>query len=93
MFFKQLVRCPYLLASEEFSIFIRPASRDLERTLTYMPKLSAKKLLDKISPCYSINGAVDAKNLQNQQINLFMIQCKQNKSLLEQFKEEVHQME
>ena len=61
------------MASEEFAIFVRPGTRDLERTLTYMPKLSAKKLLDRISPCYGINGAVEAKDLHDHEINQFMI--------------------
>lgn len=39
MFFKQLVRCPYLLESEELQLFIRP-HMDVERALTYLPKLS-----------------------------------------------------
>jgi sorting nexin-1/2 len=39
MFFKQLVRCPYLLDSDELRIFIRP-NNEVERDLTYIPKLS-----------------------------------------------------
>jgi hypothetical protein len=40
MFIKQLVRCPYLLESEELKLFIRPHI-DLEKALTLLPKLSA----------------------------------------------------
>jgi len=67
MFFKQMVRCPYLYESEELKIFIRP-HMDVERALTFLPKLSNQKFLERITPFYSIMGNIDEKKMQN--INL-----------------------
>ena len=63
MFFKQLVRCPYLYDSEEFNLFVRP-HMDVERALTYLPKLSTTKLLERINPYYSMMGEIDNSALQ-----------------------------
>ena len=64
MFFKQLVRCPYLYESEEFQLFIRPQTLDLERALTYLPKMSVQKVLEKVLPFYSIMGDIDTPSLE-----------------------------
>ena len=95
MFYKQLVRCPYLFESEELQLFVRPVNTDVVRSLTYLPKLSPMKLLDKIMPFYSIMGEINNSMLQplNLQINEFMIQCRRNLKFLEQFKEQVVKME
>jgi len=53
-----LVRCPYLLESEELQLFIRP-HMDVERALTYLPKLGVQKQLEKITPFYSIMGDIE----------------------------------
>lgn len=58
MFFKQLVRCPYLLESDELQLFIRPQAQ-VERALTYLPKMSIQKTLEKLMPYYSIMGEVE----------------------------------
>ena len=63
LFFKQFVRCPYLFESDEFQLFIRPSSDQLN-TLANMPKLRASKFLKKISPFYTITGEVDSKILK-----------------------------
>ena len=62
MFFKQMVRCPYLYESEELKMFLRP-SMDVERALTYLPKLNNQKLLEKVTPFYSIMGDIDARHM------------------------------
>lgn len=62
MFFKQLVRCPYLFDSEELKIFIRPPN-DVERNLTLLPKPNNQRILDRILPFYSIMGDIDAHAL------------------------------
>jgi hypothetical protein len=74
MFFKQLVRCPYLLESEELQLFIRP-HMDVERALTYLPKLSVNKMLERITPYYSIMGDIenDALGPINLSINAFAV--------------------
>lgn len=43
MFFKQLSRCPWLLESDEYNIFVQPESGDptcLQRELTLLPHIS-----------------------------------------------------
>ena len=74
MFFKQLVRCPYLVKSDELNLFIRPQG-DVERSLTYLPKLTTQKILEKLIPFYSIMGEVEQDALQpiNLAINAFCI--------------------
>lgn len=64
MFIKQLVRCPYLLESEEFQIFTRPPNlTEVDKTLTYLPKLNFRKMLEKITPFYSIMGDISLDQL------------------------------
>ena len=57
-----MVRCPYLYESEELKIFIRP-QMDVERALTFLPKLSNQKVLERITPYYSIMGNVNDKKM------------------------------
>ena len=59
MFFKQLVRCPYLYHSEEFKLFTRPAA-DVEKALTFLPKLNNQRYLERIAPFYTVVGDLDA---------------------------------
>jgi len=94
MFFKQLVRCPYLFESEEFKLFVRPPY-DVEKGLTYLPKLSNQRFLEKISRFYSILGDIDQFHLQsmNLEINNFCLQCRQNLQFMNNFKQMVTQME
>ena len=54
MFFKQMVRCPYLLESEEFALFLRPNNVTVTRALTYLPKLTSKKLHDRLEMYYKV---------------------------------------
>jgi len=69
MFFKQLVRCPYLYESEELKLFIRPQT-DVEKALTYLPKLNNQKLLEKISPFYSVMGDIEPALIQPINLNI-----------------------
>ena len=39
MFIRQTARCPYLVESEEFYIFVRPTQVNLQRELTLLPRL------------------------------------------------------
>lgn len=94
MFFKQLVRCPYLFESEELALFIRP-HMNVERALTFLPKLNAVKLLEKVTPYYSIMGEIESNQLSplSMQINSFCGQCKRNLSMLEKFKDQIDKLE
>ena len=62
MFFKQLVRCPYLFESDELKLFLRPVT-DVDKNLTLLPKLSSQRLLDRVINFYSIMGDMDNNTL------------------------------
>ena len=62
MFFKQMVRCPYLLESEELKLFVRP-HQEID-SLALLPKLNSIKLFEKISPFYSLMGDIELPKLQ-----------------------------
>lgn len=40
MFIKQVVRCPYIFLSDEFKVFVRPPLQDVDKGLTYLPKMN-----------------------------------------------------
>ena len=94
MFFKQLVRCPYLYESDELKLFIRP-HMDVERALTFLPKLNNQKYLEKITPFYSMLGDISDSNMLplGIKINEFCAQCKRNVAFMEKFKEQVNKNE
>ena len=48
LFIKQAARCPYLLESEEFSIFIRPNYANMKREISLLPRLSPEDHLTRI---------------------------------------------
>lgn len=59
MFIKQLSRCPYLVDSQEFQIFVKPQSQaNLQRELSLMPQLSPENQLARIQKYYSFMGAI-----------------------------------
>ena len=86
MFFKQLVRCPYLLESDELKLFIRPIT-NVDKNLTLLPKLTNQKLLEKVLPFYSILGELQDEHVRNINlyINNFADQCKRNLNFMEKF--------
>jgi PX domain len=88
LFFKQVVRCPYLYESEEFRLFIRPTV-SLEKSLTLLPKLNFEENLARITRYFSISGSVSETQVQHQtnNINLFVGQVRQMNRMLERFKE------
>jgi hypothetical protein len=53
MFFKQLVRCPYIYESEELNLFIRPPN-DPTKALTLLPRISYEKQLNRIQQYYHL---------------------------------------
>jgi len=94
MFFKQLVRCPYIYESDELKLFIRP-HMDVQRALTFIPKLTNVKLLERLTPFYSIMGDMDHAQLQpiNISINEFAAACRRNMKFMEKFREHVLALE
>lgn len=63
MFFKQLVRLPYLYHSEELAIFIRHEPKtqnsDLVKVLSYMPKLNYQKYESIVKKYCQVEGEVN----------------------------------
>lgn len=90
MFFKQLIRCPYLFESDELKLFVRPHI-DPSRALTFLPKLNNLKTLEKLTPFYSIMGDLDQDMLKpiNMAINEFCQRCRQNIKFMENFRDHV----
>lgn len=58
MFIRQLARCPYLIESEEFYIFVRPTQVNLQRELSLLPRLSPENLLVRIQYYFSFIGQI-----------------------------------
>jgi len=48
MFIKQISRCPYLVESQEFLIFVKPTTRSLQRELSLLPEMSPENQLLRI---------------------------------------------
>ena len=48
LFVRQVARCPYLIESQEFTIFVRPQSPNIKRELSYLPHLSPENQLSRI---------------------------------------------
>ena len=48
LFMRQLARCPYLLDSEEFDIFVHPNQDNLQMELTLLPNLTPENMLHRI---------------------------------------------
>jgi hypothetical protein len=94
MFFKQLVRCPYLYEADELKLFVRPHT-DVSRALTFLPKLNIIKLLEKLTPFYSIMGDLEEGQLIpiNKAINEFGLQCRRNIVFMEKFRDHVLKLE
>lgn len=58
MFLKQLSRCPYLVESQEFEIFVRPKTNSLQRELSLLPRMSPENQLARIQTYYSFMGEI-----------------------------------
>jgi len=68
MFLKQLSRCPYLVESQEFGIFVTSKGNNLQRELTLLPELSPEKQLDRISQYYSFMGEIKDSEIAEEEI-------------------------
>jgi hypothetical protein len=84
MFIKQIVRCPYLIESQEVKIFFRP-SQDLVTQLTLLPKLSYVELLERFSKYYSFAGEITPSQMQklNGSLAVFTLTLKKMHKFLE----------
>ena len=66
MFIRQTARCPYLVESEEFHIFVRPTQVNLQRELQLLPRLSPENLLIRIQQYFSFIGNIDQEAIDSQ---------------------------
>ena len=48
LFIRQVARCPYLVESDEFQIFVRPQSTNIKREMSYLARISPETLLTRI---------------------------------------------
>ena len=48
LFIRQVARCPYLVESEEFNIFVRPQSTNIKRELSFLARMSSEQHLVRI---------------------------------------------
>jgi len=58
LFIRQLARCPYLVESEEFNIFVRPQSVNIKRELSFLPRISPENHLNRIQQYFSFMGSI-----------------------------------
>jgi hypothetical protein len=58
MFIRQTARCPYLVESEEFYIFVRPTQSNLQREMSLLPRLSPENHLQRIQQYFSFIGNI-----------------------------------
>ena len=94
LFIKQLVRCPYLLESEEFYLYVRPHN-DLEKALTLLPKLSMDEQLQRISRYYTFMGEITESKIQKQTNHMFNFvkEIRHAYAQLDKFRESIVKME
>lgn len=63
LFIRQLARCPYLVESEEFEIFVRPSQENLQMQLTLLPNLSPENMLTRIQDYFSFIGNISERQM------------------------------
>ena len=59
-----MARCPYLVESEEFYIFVRPSQINLQRELSLLPRLSPENLLTRIQQYFSFIGNISEQAIE-----------------------------
>ena len=95
MFIRQTARCPYLVESEEFSIFVKPSQVNLQRELSLLPRLSPENMLVRIQQYFSFIGNITNEAIEDQenQILEFYNKATDMFAFLEQFKKHIDYME
>ena len=58
LFIRQVARCPYLVESEEFNIFVRPQSSNIKRELSFLARMSSEQHLVRIQRYFSFIGSI-----------------------------------
>ena len=59
LFIRQVARCPYLVESAEFQIFVRPSSASsVQKELSTLPWLSSAERLQRMQGYFTIMGSI-----------------------------------
>jgi len=64
LFIRQVARCPYLVESEEFAIFVRPQSQNIKRELSFLARISPEQHLCRIQKYFSFMGSISDPAIQ-----------------------------
>ena len=64
LFFRQLARCPYLVESAEFEIFVRPQSANIKREMQVQARISPENHLIRIQSYFSFMGQISDPAIQ-----------------------------
>ena len=90
-----MARCPYLVESEEFAIFVKPQSSNIKRELSYLARISPEQHLNRIQKYFSFMGSISdpAIQEQNMQITQFKINATTMLQTLKKFKDHLDIME
>jgi hypothetical protein len=92
MFIRQLARCPYLVESQEFQIFVKPQIiANLQRELSLLPHMSPENHLHRIQKFYSFLGEINDTQILNQNNEILGFQAQAVKMLefLKRFKNHI----
>ena len=65
LFIRQVARCPYLIESEEFNIFVRPQSTNIKREMSFLARLSPENHLTRIQQYFSFMGVISDPIIQD----------------------------
>lgn len=95
MFIKQLCRCPYLIDSQEFAIFVKPQTASLQRELSLLPSDSPEALLNSIRAYFSFMGEITQPiiDAQNKQILQFAEKARKLLDFMHRFLKHLQEME
>lgn len=87
LFIRQLARCPYLVESEEFEIWVHPSQPDLQLELTLLPNLSPEGNLKRLQEYFSFIGNISDRQMEEQsrQISQFQLTAKNMFVFLKKF--------
>lgn len=88
MFIKQLAKCPYLVESEEFNIFVFP-NQDIDKQLLWMhgKQFNPSATLDRFQNYFQIHGHLSETEMSRavNEITKFQVTAKRMLSFLTKF--------
>ena len=88
-FMKDIAQLPYLYESEEFALFLRPPTADIDQAFMQLPLLTSDKLLARlreVMPLQETNDEFRIKHLNENVLNAFIKECSGLQQALNAFK-------